>query len=271
MSPDLREPAPAPASYEDGVPVPASREDGVDPGDLLRASGVTFSYPQFTLGPIDLAAEPGVVRCIVGPNGSGKTTLVNLLLGFQQPAAGEVRLMGEAPVADGREMFRHVGFCPDGDDLVPELSAEELWEVCAYLHERFGCSRQDLVATAHRLARALEFDPPARPIAQYSHGMRKKTQLVAALLHGPRVAVFDEPTSGLDPIASYRLGELVRSLAGDGTAFLVTTHDLAWAERFSDQVTVLRSGLVVATGATPDVLRRSADGSLLDNFMEALR
>ncbi len=239
--------------------------------ELLVARGVTYSYPEFTLGPVDLAAEPGTVRCIIGPNGSGKTTLVNLLLGLQKPTGGEVRLMGEPPVADGRDVFRYVGFCPDGDDLVPELSAEELWDVCAVLHTRFGDSRDDLLTNARALADRLEFNPPARPIAQYSHGMRKKTQLVAALLHRPKVAVFDEPTNGLDPIASYRLGELVRDLAAQGTAFLVTSHDLAWAERFSDRVTVLRAGRVAASGDTSRVLARSADGTLLDSFMDALR
>lgn len=253
-------------------PHPSTTEEGDPPtGELLCARGATFAYPEFTLGPVDLAAEPGIVRCIIGPNGSGKTTLVNLLLGLQQPTAGEVRLMGEPPVADGRDIFRYTGFCPDGDDLVPELSAEELWDVCAVLHARFGASRRALMATARELAGRLEFTPPARPIAQYSHGMRKKTQLVAALLHRPKVAVFDEPTNGLDPIASYRLGELVRSLADDGTAFLITSHDLAWAERFSDRVTVLRSGTVAAAGPTSEVLARSADGTLLDSFMDAVR
>jgi ABC-2 type transport system ATP-binding protein len=242
-----------------------------DTPDLLRADAVTFSYPGFALGPVDLVVEPGVVNCIIGPNGSGKTTLVNLLLGFQEPAGGNTLLKGQAPVADGRDVFRYIGFCPDGDDLIPELSAEELWRICSYLHERFGQHRDDLMATATELAQRLEFSPPPQPIAHYSHGMRKKTQIVAALLHGPEVAVFDEPTSGLDPIASYRLGELVRALADDGTAFLVTSHDLAWAERFSDRVTVLRSGRIAASGATGDVLRKSVDDSLLDNFMAAVR
>lgn len=253
----------------DSAAVPS--DNAVATPDLLRADAVTFCYPGFTLGPIDLAVEPGMVHCIIGPNGSGKTTLVNLLLGFQKPAEGNAFLMGQPPVADGRDVFRHVGFCPDGDDLIPELSAEELWRTCSYLHERFGQHRDDLMATAAEIAQRLEFSPPPQPIAHYSHGMRKKTQIVAALLHRPAVAIFDEPTSGLDPIASYRLGELVRALASDGTAFLVTSHDLAWAERFSDRVTVLRSGRIAATGATSDVLRKSVDDSLLDNFMAAVR
>jgi len=240
-------------------------------GDLLCAAAVTFAYPAFSLGPIDITAEPGVVQCIIGPNGTGKTTLVNLLLGLQKPSTGQVLLMGEPPVADGRDAFRFVGFSPDADDLIPELSATELWDVCAFLHGRFGRNRSELLATAADLAQRLEFSPPPQPVAQYSHGMRKKTQLVAALLHTPRVAIFDEPTSGLDPIASFRLGELVRSLADDGMAFLVTSHDLAWAERFSDRVLLLRSGCVAAAGSTLDVLRKRADESLLDNFMAAVQ
>jgi ABC-2 type transport system ATP-binding protein len=237
---------------------------------VLGAEAVTYQYPGFTLGPLDLAAAPGLVHGVIGPNGSGKTTLVNLLVGLLQPSRGAVSIFGERPVADGRRLYCSLGYSPDEDDLIPELSAEEYWDTCAVLHQRFGQTRDAQLAAAFDYASRLDFTPPRQQIASYSHGMRKKTQIIAALLHNPQLVILDEPTNGLDPIAAYRLGELIRTLAVAGTAFLVTCHDLAWAERFTDIVTILRSGAVVTCAPTKQVLRRSENETLLDGFMRTI-
>lgn len=237
--------------------------------EVVRLAGCAYRYPTFTLGPVDLSFADGHVHALLGPNGSGKTTLINLMMGLAIPATGEVHVLGERPKADGAALYRDVGFSPDDDDLVDELSASEYWHVLVTVLARQGADVLDCLTEADELAERLSFAPPARQIAGYSHGMRRKTQLIAALLHRPRLIVLDEPTNGLDPISAYALGEILRERATDGACVVVATHDLAWAERFSDLVAIISAGRVSSPDATASVLRPDAATTLLDGFVAA--
>ena len=237
----------------------------------IRLRGATATTGEFTLGPIDLDVAPGSLHVVLGPNGAGKTTLLDLVVGLRAVDDGTVEVEGRVPDPDDAARYRRLGFAPDGDRNLPlELTAGELWDLCARLHARIAGDPAAMGTMAAALADRLDFSPPARPLRGYSHGMRRKAQLVAALLHDPPLVVLDEPTNGLDPLAAQALGALLveRARSTAAVAVLVTTHDLLWALRFADVLTIVVNGEVAFSGPPADLLPADTLAAAVDAFDE---
>jgi ABC-2 type transport system ATP-binding protein len=213
---------------------------------------------------VEIAA--GEMLCVVGPNGAGKTTLLDVATGNLAPASGGVELCGAPLDLRGRTHLHDVGVVPDDASLLlDELTAGEYWRLIAAVHAPERAARDRILDEAARLAATLDFDPGGAPIATFSHGMRKKTQLVAALALRPRLLVVDELRNGLDPIAGHRTERLVREACAQGTAVLLAAHDLHWAERFATTVVVLARGSVRGVGP-PTALLAPGERSLEEAF-----
>ena len=228
--------------------------------------GLAVRRGEFRLGPLDLDLAGGTVTCLVGPNGSGKTTLLRAVMGLVPIAAGEVWVDGRLSRGRSARVLADVGYAADGaDGLIAELTAQELWDLHSLAHAELRGSVPRLQARAAELARTLDFVPPRLRISALSHGMQKKTQLVAALLHDPSVVVLDEPRNGLDPIGIQRLEDLVVRSAQIGSTVLIATHDLRFAERIADQVVILHRGRVLRTGR-PDAIRAGDEADLVEAF-----
>lgn len=243
---------------------------------LVRLAGVTHSFADFTLGPLDLEVASGTIHVVLGPNGAGKTTLLDLVCGLRVPTDGTVEIEGRVPDPDDAARYRRMGVAPDGEHNLPlELTATELWDLCARLHGRVAGDAGAMSARAVQLAARLQLDPPPRPLREYSHGMRRKTQLVAALLHDPPVVVLDEPTNGLDPLSSYELGLLLTERAASaGTAVLVTSHDLMWTLRFADVLSIMTEGAIAVGGPPAEIIDTDAVadvGRVFDELVVGLR
>ncbi len=171
----------------------------------VRLAGATARAGGFTLVPLDLEVAAGSIHVVLGPNGAGKTTLLDLVVGLRVVDDGTVEVEGRLPDPDDAARYRRLGFAPDGDANLPvELTAGELWDLCARLHARIAGDAAAMSVRAAQVAARLRFAPPPFPLRAHSHGMRRKAQLVAALLHDPPVVVLDEPTNGLDPRSAGR-------------------------------------------------------------------
>lgn len=248
----------------------APGEEGVGSAAAIVVAGLVVEFPQFVLGPLDLRVDRGEVVCLVGPNGSGKTTLLRTLVGLQPPSRGSVTVEGRSTLRRPRDLVRGVGYVPEDEQaVIPELTAPELWDLHVLAQAPDRSDRARLRARANRLSRHLDFHPPGYPIAAYSHGMRRKTQIVAALLHDPPVVILDEARNGLDPIACHRLDQLVTGLRGAGCAILLTSHDLYYAERVADRVALLHQGRLLAVGS-PDELLEPTDADLASLFFRLI-
>jgi ABC-2 type transport system ATP-binding protein len=224
----------------------------------------------FVLGPVDLTLGRSQIFGLVGPNGSGKTTLINALLGLVPLTQGTAKLGGESMAGRPRHLLRRIGYVPDDTmDVIAELSARELWELHALAHARISGSVVEMLQKAESLASWLDFVPPDAPIGAFSHGMRKKTQIVAGLLHDPPLLILDEPHNALDPIAMERLDRLLAQEASRGHSLLLATHDLRFAERLADEICILNAGEVVAVGS-PASLRANEDADLVDTFFRLI-
>lgn len=226
---------------------------------------LTAHVGAFRLGPVDLEVRSGELMCLVGPNGAGKTTLIRSMLG-RLPTEGQLIVGGDDPRRLDPSTLRRIGVVPDDpDEILAELSAAEYWELHAHAHARVSGDAGHMLDRAVAIADWLQFDPPTAVIGGYSHGMRKKTQLVAALLHDPALLIVDEPRNGLDPLGIERLEQYLREVADAGTAVIVASHDLRWAERFADRVAVLHRGQLLACGP-PDRMLLPGERDFTDAF-----
>lgn len=215
--------------------------------EALVADGVHKSYGRVkAVQDVEIQVGRGSIHGLLGPNGSGKSTMLHILTGLIAADRGEVLICG-TPVALKRSRD-HLGFVPDDLPLPAALTGRE------YLEFHDGMRGRDDRLAGRRLAGLLAMtDALDQQVGGYSHGMKRKIQLIAALSHRPDLLVLDEPFRGLDPDAAATLRDILVTFAGTGGAVLVATHDMLRAERDCDAVTILHRGRIVERG-TPEAL-----------------
>jgi ABC-2 type transport system ATP-binding protein len=227
----------------------------------LHIEDLVVQRGSFVLKVPALSLGAGQLTCIAGANGSGKTTLLETITGLLRPTDGAVHIAGRRLGPDALQAKRLIGYVPDDDAwIVPELTAAEFFELVGSVY-RTG----DASGRLSWLASQLLFSSWDRQLGALSHGNRKKVQLIAALLHEPALLVIDELRNGLDPIVITQAENLLRTLTARGLAVLAATHDLWWAERFSDSVIMLQDGRVVLQEATEQVVKDA--GSVEAKFL----
>ena len=192
---------------------------------------------------VSLRLRRGEVTALVGLNGAGKTTLMRLLLGMVRPASGTVRLFGHDVGAAPPAAWRQVGQMIETPFAYPELTVRENLWAAARLH---GLARAEASPAVDEVVERLGLAAYAgRRSGTLSLGNRQRVGLASALVHRPALLVLDEPTNSLDPAGVVLLRELVRELAGRGTAVLVSSHHLDEVSRIAGTVAVLHRGRVL--------------------------
>lgn len=213
-----------------------------------------------------LNVMPGTVTCIVGANGSGKTTLVESIVGLLPPKEGIVKISGYDAHRDIAEAKRAIGYIPDDDTwIIPELTAREYFELLVSVQPNES-NKKLMLRRSRELSNELLFTSFDQQLGQLSHGNKKKVQIVAGLLHDPHFIIVDELRNGLDPIAIIQAENLLRRKQMSGSAIIAATHDLWWAERFADDIVMIKRGHIVLHEETKDIVQKS--GSLEKRFME---
>ncbi|MGK5060989.1 ABC transporter ATP-binding protein [Janthinobacterium sp. LB3P112] len=187
---------------------------------------------------LNLRVDSGEIYALLGPNGAGKSTTIGCLLGFIEADAGSIRLAGST-LAPAQAAVEHAAYIAENVALYERLSGVENVE---FFMRLLGIKprRRDIETLLERAG--LPEHAWHRMACGYSKGMRQKVGIVMALAKGAQVLVLDEPTSGLDPEASVAFGTLVRSLADDGAAVLMATHDLFRAQELADRCGMLVGG-----------------------------
>jgi ABC-2 type transport system ATP-binding protein len=205
----------------------------------------------------------------LGPNGAGKSTTIKMLTGLLRPTAGEASIEGLDLRQRLLDIKRIIGVLPEELPLYERLSGEEYLHFAGRMH---GLSREE---TRGRTTELLEFlsltEDRAKLIVDYSHGMRKKTALAAALIHNPRVLFLDEPLNGIDPVSGRVVTDLLRRLAQKGVTLFFTSHVLDVVERLCDEVAVIDRGRIVAQGTLDEIRRQrevGSDATLEDVFLK---
>lgn len=232
----------------------------------LRVESLTASFRDVrALSGVDLVVPAGSCTGLVGPNGSGKSTTLRSVLGLVRPDSGAVRVHGIDALADPVAARRLVGAVLDPLALFERLSAHELVES---LGELRGMRPDVARSRATELFDVLGIGGHAhRRISGYSHGMRKKTALVAALIHRPRLLLLDEPFEGVDPVSARAMREVLARFVAGGGSIVLSSHVMEVVERIADRLAMLHHGRIIAAGPTDEVL---AGRRLEEAFFEVL-
>lgn len=216
----------------------------------VRAVEKSFAGRKALSG-MELSVAPGELLGIVGPNGAGKSTLVRSIAGRIQPDSGEIRVFGHpAGSAAATEM---VGFVPQDLALYPILTARENLAAFARYQRIGGSELKQVVDDA--LAWTALRDRANDRASRLSGGMKRRLNMAAGILHGPKLLLLDEPTVGVDPQSRERIYEMIEELRGRGMSMVYTSHYMEEVERLCDRIVIVDHGRVIAEGSRDDLVR----------------
>jgi len=225
-------------------------------GPAVEVAGLTKAYGGRTVvRDLSFRIAAGEVFALLGPNGAGKTTTVEIVEGYRRADHGTVTVLGADPSKAGRDHRARVGLMlQGGGGIEPRMTAREV----VGLHARFHATPRD----PDELLATVGLSEAARTrFRRLSGGERQRLSLAVALVGRPAVAILDEPTAGMDVEARSATRELLRGLRDEGTAVLLTSHDLADVERVADRIAIIDHGRLIAAG-TPDELTAAASPTL---------
>jgi ABC-2 type transport system ATP-binding protein len=240
--------------------------DKIAPVLAVETLGLTRRFGSFTaVDDVALAVPAGSFYGFLGPNGAGKSTTIKCLTGLLRPSSGRMAILGHDPLADPIAVKRKVGVVPEDLALFERLSAAETLDFIGQVHGlEPGLVRE---RTDELLALVDLTEAADSLVADYSHGMRKKLSLAAALLPGPRLLFLDEPFEGIDAIASRQIKDLLQAFVRRGGTIFLTSHILEIVERLCDHIGVIAKGRLVAQGPIAE-LGHGAGRSLEEIFLD---
>ncbi|MBI5589388.1 MAG: ABC transporter ATP-binding protein [Deltaproteobacteria bacterium] len=217
---------------------------------------------------VNLHVQPGEVFGFIGPNGAGKTTTIKMMAGLLSPTKGSVFIDGVDMAKDPVRAKLKIGLIPDRPFLYEKLTAMEFLQFTAGLYhvakQAFAEKSRELLGRFSLSDRADEL------IEAYSHGMKQRLIMCAALLHEPQLLIVDEPMVGLDPRGIKMVKELFRTLAQNGTTVFMSTHTLRLAEEVCDRIAIIHKGALMAIGTLQDLQQhiQNGDADLEQVFFE---
>lgn len=205
---------------------------------------------------LTLNIQTGEVFGFIGPNGAGKTTTIKMMGGILEPSSGVILICGVNMKTEPERAKSKIGFIPDQPYLYEKLTGMEFLKFTADLYEM---NNEAFIQKAQdKLDMFSLSDWSNELIEAYSHGMKQRLIMAAALLHDPEVIIVDEPMVGLDPAGIKMVKELFRNLAFEGVTIFMSTHSLNVAEDVCDRIGIINKGSLIVTGTIED-LRQHAD------------
>ncbi|WP_261325565.1 ABC transporter ATP-binding protein [Modestobacter marinus] len=236
--------------------IPPSAEPVVAVRDLQMSYGT-----HEVLTGVHFDVHPGEVVCLLGPNGAGKTTTIEVLEGFRLPSAGTVRVLGADPATADDAWRARVGVVLQSWRDHPRWTPRRLLGYLGGYYAPYATAEHPRPYDVEWLLDTVGLtDGADRKIATLSGGQRRRLDVAVGIIGRPELLFLDEPTAGFDPQARRDFHDLVHRLSDlEGTTILLTTHDLAEAERLADRILILTDGRIVADGS-PDALAREVAG-----------
>jgi len=212
---------------------------------IVTVSNVVKQFGRFAaLRGVTAEFEAGRLYAILGDNGAGKTTLLRAMAGLVRPTQGEISILDEPP----QDACRDLGYMAHASLLYDEMSGVENLRYFARLYEIAGDAR------CEQVIRAVGLDPGlARPVGQYSQGMRQRMSLARAILHDPKILLLDEPFSNVDVHSAREMVSLLKGMRDAGKTIFVVTHQAALLEGVADEFVWMQAGQII--DRTPSLLR----------------
>jgi len=206
---------------------------------------------------LTLSIQAGEIFAFLGPNGAGKTTTIKIIAGLLRPSSGRVAIAGFDLAAHGLQARALMSYVPDEPYLYEKLTAREFLRMIADL---YGIPAPAAETRIQQVAAEFELGEFLDNLTEsYSHGMKQRTVIAAALLHEPRLLIVDELMVGLDPKSARKVKDLLRKLSREnGLTVFLSTHTLSVAEEVADRVGILNQGRLVALGTLAEIRQQHA-------------
>jgi len=218
----------------------------VETFDLVRQFGSFVAVDH-----INLQVNRGSFFGFLGPNGAGKSTTIKMLTGLLAPTSGKLRVLGLDISEKPMDVKRRIGVVPEDLNLFERLTGAEM---LTFTGRMYGLRSEEIAQRSKELLELMELqDEPKKLIIEYSHGMKKKTALAAAVIHGPAVLFLDEPFEGVDAIAATTLKRLLQRFISHGGTVFLTSHVLEVVERLCTHIGIIRQGRMVAAGSLEEL------------------
>ncbi len=235
---------------------------------MIKFENVTKTYNRTVraLDDVSFHVKGGEIVGFIGPNGSGKTTTMKLLTGIIRPDSGKIVVNGFNIREDPIKVKESIGYIADSPDMFLRLKGTEFLQLIADIYKvptEVCRERIEKLAEKFGLTQAL-----TSPMMSYSHGMRQKIMVIAALMHKPPVWILDEPMIGLDPKSAFELKQLMREHTKEGNAVFFSTHVLEVAEKLCDRVVIIKNGHILYDGTLDDLEKQNKNESLENIFLE---
>lgn len=216
---------------------------------------------------LNLSVSEGEIFGFIGPNGAGKTTTLRMMGGVIAPTEGSVIIDGINMAGNPENAKKRIGFIPDRPFLYEKLTGIEFLRFTADL---YGIEDGLFYERSEKILRQFSLYNWANELIEsYSHGMKQRLVISAAILHDPKVIVVDEPMVGLDPAGIRMVKDLFRSLAKKGITIFMSTHTLAVAEDVCGRIGIIHKGSLIATGTIEELRLRAQvqEGDLEEVFL----
>ena len=203
---------------------------------------------------------------LLGPNGAGKTTTINVLCGLTPPSSGSVKVAGHDIQKETAQVKKLIGVCPQETPVYTHLTGRENIELFGNLYEM---PREKLKERTEKLLQILGLSEDAdRRVGKYSGGMKRRLNLIMALIHDPEIAFLDEPTVAMDPQARHAVWEFIKELKKAEKTVILTTHYMEEAQELCDRVGIIDHGKLIALGSPKDLMTTYHCGNLEEVFIQ---
>ncbi len=231
---------------------------------MLRIENLSKSYGEKkAVDNVSLHIQKGEIYGFIGHNGAGKTTTIKAVCGILGFEKGEIYVDGVSVKKDALACKKQIAYIPDNPDLYGFMSGIGYLNFVADIYKVSADERQAIIKKYGDLFELT--DNLAQKVSSYSHGMKQKLAIIAALVHSPKLIVMDEPFVGLDPKAAHSVKSVMRALCDEGCAIFFSTHVLEVAEKLCDKVAIIKDGKLIKAGTMDEV---KGDTSLENVFLE---
>ena len=212
---------------------------------------------------VSFNVNEGEIFAFIGHNGAGKTTLIKAITGIHDFDEGDILINGKSIKEDAIECKNDMAFVPDNPELYENMTAINFIN---FICDMYEVSLEERKKNIDKYAKMFEMeDKLGDTIKSFSHGMKQKIAIIAALSHDPKILIMDEPFVGLDPKAVFDIKEVMHEMVKDGKTIFFSTHILDVDEKLCSRVAIIKNGKLIKVGSMKDI---KGDKSLENVFLE---